>query len=142
MKIPSEIPLYGDPKWRGKCPLETVEQVSWFNRIRREYPDTYGAVATHIRNEGLREAGQFSSVIKHSAEGLVPGASDIIVPVRIPFICEMKRVDASKSVLSPEQVKYLLAAQAMGAWVCVALGAVAAWQAFEQWRVDTYQADV
>lgn len=136
MKLPPNIPLYGDPKWRGKCPVESVEQVSWFNRIRREYPDTYGAVATHIRNEGLKTAGQFSSVIKHSAEGLVVGASDIILPARVPLVIEMKRRDASKSVLSPEQAAYLLAAQSLGAWVCVALGAVAAWDAFEQWRVD------
>lgn len=136
MKFLSKIPLYGDPKWRGKCPLEAVEQASWFNRIRSRYPDTYGAVATHIRNEGLKTAGQFSSVIKHSAEGLVVGASDIILPAKVPLVIEMKRRDSSKSVLSDEQVKYLLAAQSLGAWVCVALGAVAAWEAFEQWRVD------
>lgn len=141
MKIPPEIPLWGDPKWRGKCPLEAVEQVSWFNQVRKHHPDSYGAIATHVRNEGLRTQGQFSSVIKHSAEGLVVGAADILVPTRIPLVIEMKRKDASRSTLSDEQAKYLLAAQSLGAYSCVTLGAVAAWEAFNWW-IDTYQGDV
>lgn len=133
MKIPPNIPLWGDPKWRGKCPLEAVEQVSWFNRIRREYPDTYGAVATHVRNEGLKERGQFSTVVKHAAEGMTKGCADIIVPARTPLVIEMKRQDASKSELSDEQIKYLRAAQSLGAYAVICLGALAAWEAFEFW---------
>ncbi len=133
MKFPEGIIVWGDTRFRGKCPLEGVEQVSWFNKIRREYPDTYGAVATHVRNEGLKERAQFSSVMKHSAEGMTKGCADIIVPARIPLVIEMKRADHTKSELSDEQIKYLLAAQALGSYACVALGAVAAWSAFEYW---------
>jgi hypothetical protein len=53
------VPIYGDATWRGKCPPEHVEQVSFFSRLRREYPDSYGLIAVHPRNEGLKRAGQF-----------------------------------------------------------------------------------
>jgi len=141
MNFPEGIIVWGDTRFRGKCPLEAVEQVSWFNRIRREYPDTYGAIATHIRNEGMMEGAHLASKVKHRAEGLVVGAADIILPARVPLVIEMKRCDHQKSTVSDEQVRYLLAAQAMGAYACIALGAVAAWEAFEWWRneygVDT-----
>lgn len=133
MNFPEGIIVWGDTRFRGKCPLEAVEQVSWFNKIRREYPDTYGAVATHVRNEGLKERAQFSSVMKHSAEGMTKGCADIIVPARIPLIIEMKRADHTRSEISDEQVKYLKAATALGGYACVALGAVAAWEAFQHW---------
>lgn len=128
------IPLYGDPTFRGKCPLETVEQVSFFNRLRQEHPDTWGLLALHPRNEGLKEAGQFSTVIKHKAEGMTKGAADVIIPARTAFVCEIKRQDYTKSHWQEGQREYLQAAAAAGAFACVALGAVGAWQAFEEWR--------
>jgi len=135
MLFPEGIMVWGNTRFRGKCPLEEIEMVSWFNRIRREYPDTYGAVATHIRNEQLKQRGQFSTAMKHSAEGLVTGASDIILPAGPkPLIIEMKRCDHTKSALSDEQVKYLRAATALGSYAVVCLGAAAAWEAFEWWR--------
>lgn len=136
MNFPEGIIVWGNTRFRGKCPLESIEQVSWFNRIRREYPDTYGAIATHIRNEGLREGAHITTAVKHRAEGLVVGAADIILPARVPLVIEMKRCDHQKSVLSDDQEKYLKAATAMGAYACVCLGAVAAWEAFEWWRQE------
>jgi len=136
MIFPEGIIVWGNTRFRGKCPLETIEQVSWFNRVRKEYPDTYGAIATHIRNEGMAEGAQLSSKVKHRAEGLVVGASDIIVPASVPLVIEMKRQNHSLSTLSDEQARYLRAATAMGAYACVCLGAVAAWEAFEWWRAQ------
>lgn len=134
MKIPANIPVYGDIAFRGKCPIESVEQTSFFNRLRREYPDSYGAIALHPRNEGLKEKGQFSSVMKHAAEGMTKGAADIIIPAAPAFVCELKRQDHTKSQWQDGQIEYLIAAQKTGAFVCVALGAAAAWEAFKVWK--------
>lgn len=130
---PPGIPLYGDQAFRGECPLEHVELASFFSRLRREYPTSYALIAFHPRNEGTKRAGQFSTVLQHKAEGMTPGAPDIIIPARRAFVCEMKRCDHTKSKWQPAQVEYLEAAGIAGAWPCVALGAVAAWQAFQDW---------
>ena len=133
MIIPDHIPCYGDRKFRGACPREDLEQVSIINRIRQEYPETYGRIVLHPRNEGLKEKGQFSTVLKHKAEGMAKGASDVIIPGRPAFVCEIKRCDHTKSAWQDGQIEFLEAAQSAGAFVCVALGAVAAWQASEEW---------
>lgn len=127
------VPIYGDTSWRGNCPQEGVEQASFFSRLRRDYPDSYGLIALHPRNEGMKRAGQFSSVIKHAAEGMAKGAADIIIPGSPAFVCELKRQDHTKSAWQDGQQAYLAAAQDAGAFTCVALGAVAAWAAFEIW---------
>lgn len=140
MIFPPHIPLYGDPAFRGQCPKEHVEQMSFFNRLRREYPDTFGAIAVHPRNEGLKQNGQFSTVAKHAAEGMTKGASDVLIPASPAFICEIKRQSHVLSSWQEGQIEYLEAAQKLGAFVCVALGAVAAWEAFEEWKGKHYVA--
>lgn len=130
----SPVPIYGDVKWRGKCPQEHVEQASFFARLRREYPDTWGILAVHPRNEAQLRGGQFRAIIKHKAEGMSPGASDIIIPGSPAFICEMKRRDITLSKWQDGQQAYLAAAQNAGCFACVSLGAEAAWEAFEEWR--------
>jgi hypothetical protein len=132
--LPAGILVFGDQDFRGKCPIEAVEQVSFFNRLRREYPDTLGALAIHPRNEGLKTRGQFSSVAKHAAEGMTAGAADIIIPARVSFVCELKRADRTQSAWQDGQVEYLAAVHAAGGFACVALGCVAAWDALEYWR--------
>lgn len=134
MKFHPDIPVFGDPTYRGTCHKEEVEQASFFSRLRREFPDSYGAIALHPRNEGLKEKGQFSTVIKHAAEGMTRGASDIVIPGAPSFVCELKRMDHMQSKWQDGQIEYMLAAKACGAFVCVALGAVAAWEAFEVWK--------
>lgn len=129
----SPVPIYGDTSWRGKCHLEQVEQASFFSRLRREYPDTWGILAVHPRNEGQLRGGQFKAIIKHKAEGMSPGASDIIIPGNPAFVCEMKRKDITQSKWQDGQQEYLEAAQNAGCFACVALGAEAAWEAFEVW---------
>lgn len=134
MKLPAGIPVYGDPAFRGKCHQEHVEQASFFGRLRREYPDSYGLIALHPRNEGLLIGGQFRAIQKHRSEGMAKGAADIVIPGRPAFVCELKRLDHTKSNWQDGQIEYLEAAQAAGAFVCIALGAAAAWQAFDEWR--------
>ena len=130
MKLPADIKVYGDTSYRGDCPPEGMEQVTFVNRMRRKYPDLWGRILLHPRNEGMRTHYQ---AMKEKAEGMTPGASDIIVPGMPAFVCEIKRRDHTKSQFQPGQEEYLRAAEKAGAFVCVALGADAASQAFEEY---------
>jgi hypothetical protein len=127
MKLPNSVPVWGNTKYRGDCPSETAEQVTFFNEIRRKYPDTWGRIATHIRNEGKKTPQQ---VRREKAEGMTKGASDIIVG---GFYCELKRKDHTKSKIAPEQIEYLEMINQLGFYGCVALGWEAAMEAFEEW---------
>jgi hypothetical protein len=126
--------VYGDLAFRGKCPSESLEQVTFFNKLRADYPDTWGRLAIHPRNEGLKAGGHIGAVARHKAEGMTPGAADIIIPARIAFVCELKRQDYTLCQWQDGQRKYLEAAAMAGAFACVALGWAAAWQAFEDWQ--------
>lgn len=130
------FPVYGDLSFRGKCPTEALEQVTFFAMLRRAYADTWGALAIHPRNEGLKANGQFSAVQRHAAEGMTKGAADIIIPGRPAFVCELKRRDHTKSAWQEGQIDYLTAAQAAGAFACVALGHEEAWEALQAWIGD------
>lgn len=123
------IPLYGDPEWRGKCPLEAAEAVSFFCQLRSEFPEL-AKVATHIRNEGKRTKRQG---YQHQQEGMNTGASDVIIPVCPPIVMEMKRRDHTLSSISREQVDYLVAAASGGAFTGVALGAAGAMKMVRTW---------
>lgn len=128
MKFPPWLRVYGDTSYRGDCPPESAEQMTFFNKIRKEYPDTWGRIALHPRNEGKRTHGQ---VWRQKAEGMAAGASDIIIP--LGFACELKRVDHTKSSWQPGQLDYLEAVHDAGGFACVALGWEAAWEALHEW---------
>ena len=122
------IKIYGDLSYRDKkCPKESVEIVTFFNRIRKLYPDSYGLLAYHPRNEGKRT---YQQTIKYKSEGMVTGTADIVIVGNPSFVCELKRRDPTLSEISDEQIEYLLAAKKSGAFVCIALGCDAAWEAF------------
>jgi hypothetical protein len=125
--------VFGDVTFRGKCPKESLEQVTFFARLRREYPTSWGLLALHPRNEGLKVAGQFSAVAMQRAEGMTPGAADIVIPARVAFVCELKRQDHTQSAWQEGQIEYLTAAHNGGAFACVALGGNAAWEGFQEW---------
>lgn len=133
MKLPFDIPVYGDVTYRGDCPAEGMEQVTFVNRVRREHSKTWGKIIFHPRNEGRRTHYQ---VLHEKAAGMTTGASDIIIPGGPTFVCEIKRRNHMKSKLSEEQEVYLNAAKEAGAFVCIALGADAAWQAFEDYVAE------
>lgn len=133
MKFPEWLTVYGDQKFRGKCPTETAEQVTFFNKLRREYPHL-AACAVHIRNEGKRNANQ---VAKEKAEGMLKGAADIFIAGCPAFICELKKQDHTKCHWEGGQQEFLEAAQLNGAFTCVALGYDAAFEALEDWIRDT-----
>lgn len=133
MKFPEGVSVYGDTIYRGKCPRESAEQITFFNQLRSNYPDSYGRIALHPRNEGQLIGGQLSSIDKQKAEGMSVGASDIVIPGAPAFVCELKRQDHTQCTWQPGQKEYLEAAKNAGAFVCVALGWEAAWQAFNDW---------
>ena len=128
------ILIYGDRLYRGKCAVESMEQVTLFNWLRREYPETLGALAVHPRNEGQLRGGQFHAMQKVKAEGMTPGASDIIIPGAPAFVCEVKRRDHTKSAWQDGQIDYLRASARAGCFVCIALGHKAAKQAVQDWQ--------
>lgn len=131
MKFDVDIPVFGDTSFRDKkCPSEALEQVTFFNRIRREYPETWGVIATHIRNEGKASVNQR---VRQKAEGMTPGASDIIIPGKTTFVCELKRRDHTICKWQAGQKEYLTTAQELGAFACIALGADGAMEAFKKW---------
>jgi hypothetical protein len=124
MKLPDNLPLFGTTDKNDNA-SESQHAITFFNKLRREYPE-YGAIATHIRNEGKRTNSQ---VQKQKAEGMTTGTADIIIPCNPPFVCEMKSRNP-RATISPEQIEYLLQAQKMGAFACVALGYEGAFEAF------------
>ena len=131
MILPPDIRIYGNVRHRDpRCPKETLEQITFFNRLRTQYPTSYGKIGLHIRNEGDKHHAQ---VVTEKAEGMVTGVSDIVIPGNPTFVCELKRRDHTLSTLSKEQVMYLRAAQQAGAFVCIALGCDAAWEGFQEW---------
>lgn len=133
MKFPPWLRVFGDQKYRGDCPLEDLEQITFFNWLRREYPDRYGRIALHPKNEQKRRGRQFRALDKDKAMGMAPGAADIIIPGAPAFVCEIKRRDHTKSAWQPDQIPYLESSQEAGAFVCVALGSDAARAAFLDW---------
>lgn len=128
MKFPNFIKVFGDVDFRGDCPKESAEQMTFFNWVRKT---PYGAIAIHIRNEGKRN---YMETARQKVEGMCVGASDIIIPGGVTFVCELKRQDHTKSKWQKGQLEFLKAAHDNGAFVCVALGHKAAQQAFKEWR--------
>jgi hypothetical protein len=130
MKFPEWLPVFGDLDYRNKkCPVESAEQITFFNTLRREYPEL-GKIAIHPRNEGKRTMQQAQH---QKAEGMTPGASDIIIVGNPAFVCELKRLDHTVCQWQPNQLDYLQAAKNNGAFVCVALGHEAAMEALKLW---------
>lgn len=127
MKLPKNIPVYGDTTYRGECPKESAEQITFINTIRSKYPKTWGKIATHIRNEGKKTAQQ---VRREKMEGMVKGASDIVIG---SFYCELKRKDHTKSKLGDDQIDFLETQIELGFFGCVALGWEGAMLAFEDY---------
>jgi hypothetical protein len=137
LKLPHDIPVYGDTDYRGDCPTEAAEQVTFFARIRRKYPDTWGRLALHPRNEGKRTHFQ---IAHQKAEGMTSGACDIVIPGNPTFLCELKRRDHTQSVWQKDQEQYLRTAQQLGSFACVALGVDAAEEAFNAYIEKTQRA--
>lgn len=131
MKLPlnNRIRLYGDTSYRGECPLENAELITFIHHMNIHYNDI---PVLHIKNEGKRTYRQ--SVFERAIGALHTGACDIIIPGSPGFCLEIKRQDHTKSNITDDQINFLLNSNNMGAFVCVALGHKAAIDAFLDWK--------
>lgn len=139
MRFPQWLKVYGETSYRGDCPKEGAEQITFFAELRRAHPDTWGVLALHPKNEMKRKGRQFRQLEIDKAMGLSAGASDIIIPGAPAFVCELKRLDHTKSTWQPGQIEYLEAAHSAGAFACAALGWQAAMTAFSDWLKEHHQ---
>ena len=130
--IPKNILIFGDQDFRGDCPTETAEQISFFSWLKSHKPELH-AIAIHVRNEGKKTARQGH---QHKLEGLNVGASDIIIPCFPTLVIELKRRDRTKSKISKEQIKYLHNCEKAGAMACLALGCAGAIEAVKKWCLE------
>ena len=134
MKIPQWLKTYGCMDFRGDCPREDAELMTFFNELNRLHPQL-ALVAIHPDNEGLVLGSGHHHHIKQKAKGAIRnGAADIIIVGNPTFVCEMKRQDHTKSQWQNGQLEFLEASKKNGAFVCVALGYVAALLAVEEWH--------
>ena len=133
MKFHPWLKVYGDQEYRGECPLEEAEQATFFSQVRKAYPDTYGRLALHPKNEGKRRGAQFAQLARDKALGMTKSAPDVVLPGSPTLLIEIKRRDHTKSKWQEGPPEYLQAAQDAGCFVCVALGWEAAWQALKDW---------
>lgn len=113
------IEVFGNTAWRGVCPLEMAEQISFLALLAVEFP-VFADVAVHIANEGKRSARRGAQM---KLEGLNKGACDIFIPAVPPILIELKRRDHTESAVSNDQIKYILNAKKIGANACIAIGA-------------------
>ena len=127
--------IHGDVTYRGDCPLEVAEQVSFLCMLRKEFPKL-AEIAVHIRNEGKRTKRQGA---QHKKEGMNTGASDILIPCTPSILIELKRRDHTKSSISDGQIKYLVDSNALGSFACVAVGAMGAMEAVRQWHIINHK---
>jgi len=131
VRPPKQIPIYGDTNHRDKnCRSEAAEQKEFFGILKEHYPKLF-KIAIHPKNEGKRSYQ--SAAIDSNLGALNKGASDIIIPARLAFVCEMKRADHTQSTISKAQIEYLEAAIDAGAFGCIALGCEGALMALEDW---------
>lgn len=128
MKFPEWLNVVGDKNFRGNCPSEAAELMTFFNVVRTDFKNI---PALHIRNEGKRSNIQ-SAIEK--AQGMHPGAADIIIPGSPTLVIELKRQDHTKSKWQPYQLDFLRDSIMLGARVSVCLGHRAALQEFIEWH--------
>lgn len=127
MRFPDWLTVYGDRDYRGPCREEDAEQVDFVAWVQQWYPQ-YGFLLLHPKIEGKRTPQQARR--DRLSGAMNKGASDIIIPGSPSFVCELKRLDHTKSRWQTGQLEYLEAAKSAGSFFCVALGAEAAKVAF------------
>ena len=129
LPLPIGIKLYGSPDFRGDCPLENAELITFIYHIKAHYSNM---PALHIKNEGKRTYRQ--SVFEKTIGALHKGACDIMIPGSPALCLELKRKDHTKSTIDDDQITFLLNSSKLGAYSCVALGHEAAIEAFLYWK--------
>ncbi len=130
MKLHPEIPVFGDPSFRGDCPKEDTEQINFISWLKFHYP-LHHTLMIHPQSEGKRNGAQIT--YQSRTGGMKAGASDCIIPGNPTFVVELKRKDHTKSQWQPKQQDYLLAAQRNGCFIGLALGCDGLKESFLKW---------
>jgi hypothetical protein len=116
-----------------KSPLEHIEQINLVAHCRQRWPKEFNLML-HVPNESNVPV-QYRN--KLSKCGLLPGASDwlILWPSNgKPYmVLELKRSRKRDSSVSQDQVDFLLNAEHVGAFACVAYGYKAALKSIEEY---------
>lgn len=128
------IPVYGDWDYRGDCPVEDGDLASFFAWVRHQYPK-YQHLIFHPENEWKpgKSGGSYAHYASKIAKGMVPRMGDVVcLPIAKSapaFICELKRLDVSKSLQSRkrkehflEQIVLLESQKQHGNFACLAFG--------------------
>jgi hypothetical protein len=118
---------------KTKSPLEHIEQINLVAHCRRRWPKEFNLML-HVPNESDVPA-QYRVKLKKC--GILKGASDwlILYPSNgKPYMAlELKRSRKRDSSISQDQVDFLVNAEYVGAFACVAYGYKAALQAIEEY---------
>ena len=127
------IKVYGNTEFRGDCAKEDAELMTFFNELKRLYPDL-ARIAIHPDNEGLVIGTGHLRHAKQKAKGAIKkGAADIVIVGNPTFVCELKRLDHTKSRWQDGQLEFLEYSLKNGAFVCIALGYESALEAVKDW---------
>ena len=130
MKFNPDIKVYGDITFRDKkCPSESAEQITFFNQLRKNWPDI-ARLSTHVKNEGKKSPQQ---ALKDAREGLTQSFADIVIIGNPTATIELKRADHTCSSWQKGQQEFLIASKKAGAFSCVALGHKGALLALKDW---------
>jgi len=130
MHIPSWLPVYGDRTFKGKCPREAEDQMSFFSWLEHELPE-FRRITFHPKVEGRRTYAQ--ATIDKKMGSMNRGVVDVIAIGAPCLVMEIKRKDEKLSSWRDGQLQFLEAAKNSGAAVCVAFGLEAAKEAYAEW---------
>ncbi len=116
-------------------PSEHVEQMLVCNWLDARYPDIVFFSVPNGAKLGGSEGQRYGMVNKLKAEGMTPGAPDLVIlAARGKFhgcLVEMKRIKGSK--LSENQREFLARAEASGFYTIVGYGYVNATELLEEY---------
>lgn len=114
-----------DSHYRGPCRTERCEQIDAMGWLEKNHPDRWPLIF-HCPSETRAKPQHMAMRRKEGVKPGVPDILDLNWPVVGMF--EMKRLDVSKSRLSPDQRRLLQAGADAGHFVAVCYG-------FEQFKL-------
>jgi len=118
---------------KTKSPLEHIEQINLVAHCRQRWPKEFNLMLHPVNESDIKVQYR----VKLNKCGLLPGASDwlILYPSNgKPYmVLELKRSRKRDSSVSQDQIDFLLNAEYVGAFACVAYGYKAALNAIEKY---------
>lgn len=118
---------------KGKSPLEHIEQINLVSHCQHRYPKQFNLMMHPVNESNIPV--QYRAKLNKC--GLLKGASDWLVLYPSngkPYLAiELKRSRKRDSSINKEQVSFLLNAESVGAFSCVAYGYLAALHAMKEY---------